>query len=79
MNCGPKAFAFIACPRPIDHSSNDEPTAFTICERCNAVAEIQNDRSRSFIQGICARSGFQAAKTTVEIRGLCGACAAASL
>jgi Fur family transcriptional regulator, zinc uptake regulator len=69
--------AFVACSHPADHSHADEPIGFTICERCGAVAEIHDRDFQSFIDGISARTGFQAHKTTVEIRGLCRACAAA--
>ncbi len=70
--------AFVACAHPSDHSHNDEPVGFTICERCGAVAEIHDEAFRTFVQGISARSGFQAEKTTVEIRGLCELCASAA-
>jgi Fur family zinc uptake transcriptional regulator len=69
--------AFIACAHAADHAHGDEPIGFTICERCGTVAEIYDADFRSFIEGIGARSGFHPEKTTVEIRGLCDACAAA--
>jgi Fur family zinc uptake transcriptional regulator len=68
--------AFVACSHPADHSHTDEPIGFTICERCGTVAEIDDPDFQSFIDGISKRTGFQPEKTTVEIRGLCKACAA---
>jgi len=69
--------AFVACSHPSDHSHADEPIGFAICERCGAVAEIDDQDFQSFIDGISRRTGFRPEKTTVEIRGLCKDCAAA--
>ncbi|HVW56516.1 MAG TPA: Fur family transcriptional regulator [Rhizobiaceae bacterium] len=69
--------AFVACSHPADHSHMDEPIGFAICERCGAVAEIDDQDFQSFIDGISRRTGFHPEKTTVEIRGLCKDCAAA--
>ena len=65
--------AFIACPHPgaIDHLPG-----YAICEHCMAVAEIDVGHFRSLLRDICTQSGFWATSTTIEIRGLCGKCAA---
>lgn len=64
--------AFIACPHPgaIDHLPG-----YTICEQCMTVAEIDAGHLRPLIRDMCAQSGFWAASTTIEIRGLCDKCA----
>ena len=63
--------AFVACSHAEDHAHHGEPIGFTICERCGTVSEIHDADFRAFVEGIGARSGFRAEKSTVEIRGLC--------
>jgi Fur family zinc uptake transcriptional regulator len=70
--------AFVACAHADDHAHHGEPIGFTICERCGAVSEVHDADFRAFVDGISARSGFRAEKTTVEIRGLCAECARAA-
>lgn len=68
--------AFVACGEPHVHEGGGV-TAFAICEKCGHVTEFCD-------QIVCTRladwegaEGFTARRTTIEIRGLCRACAAA--
>jgi Fur family zinc uptake transcriptional regulator len=64
--------AFVACR----HDHADHAAAFAICDGCGSVAEFHH---RGVDAGLKAWSGenrFTPKRTTVEIRGLCSACAA---
>jgi Fur family zinc uptake transcriptional regulator len=65
--------AFVACR----HSGCDAGAtqAFAICEKCGEVAELANDRLDAEIGRIAGGDGFRPRKATVEISGLCRACA----
>jgi Fur family transcriptional regulator, zinc uptake regulator len=66
--------AFVACAHPHDHSST--MMAFAICERCGNVSEFSDAVVQERLTGWTAANDFTPSKTTIEIKGLCGACAA---
>lgn len=66
--------AFVACHH--DHHHASETVAFTICERCNSVAELHDEDMAAKLSSLCAGTGFRPIKTTLEIRGLCVRCQA---
>ena len=63
--------AFIGCPRPITKHEGK----FFICESCNRVTEIDSRRVNSTIEKLASENGFRIHTKTVEIFGLCAACA----
>jgi Fur family zinc uptake transcriptional regulator len=65
--------AFVACRHP-GCDTHEETIAFAICEDCGKVAEISNDGLSDELGQIARRAGFLLKKSTVELRGLCGAC-----
>ncbi len=68
--------AFVACAHEQCHKAG--LIAFAICESCGQVSEFSD---KMVSQGLAAWSdkhGFKRSKTTLEIRGDCGACVEAS-
>ncbi len=65
--------AFVACSHDQGHRS--ELVAFAICEGCGQVAEFSDSAIANRLAGWSLDNGFQVAKTTIEIRGVCTGCA----
>ena len=68
--------AFVACAHPNCHAQG--LIAFAICGRCGQVDEFADAVVRERLGAWSAGHGFRIEKTTIEIRGRCAACAAAS-
>jgi Fur family zinc uptake transcriptional regulator len=66
--------AFVACAHSHDHAHG--LTAFAICEKCGQVSEFSDDVVEERLKDWADRTGFHAAKTTIEIRGDCANCLA---
>jgi Fur family transcriptional regulator, zinc uptake regulator len=66
--------AFVACVHP--HCHRSATTAFAICERCKAVEEFTDDVVAERLGRWCGEQRFSPARTTIEMRGVCAACAA---
>jgi Fur family zinc uptake transcriptional regulator len=67
--------AFVACAHA--HEQHAGLAAFAICESCGRVDEFADDVVEQRLAGWSRGTGFKAERTTIEIRGHCGACAAA--
>ena len=67
--------SFVACTHPAHESHS--MTAFAICEACGNVSEFSDDSLAARLQGRAGGEGFRIKKSTIEVRGLCRACAAA--
>lgn len=65
--------AFVACAHPHCHASS--MMAFAICERCGQVSEFSDETVEQRLTGWAGQNGFRPTKTTIEIKGLCAACA----
>jgi Fur family zinc uptake transcriptional regulator len=63
--------AYIACFRP----ARRHRTHFLICRGCGAVSEIEDPALQGALAEATARAGFAVERETVEIAGLCAACA----
>ena len=64
--------AFVACT-----SSNCEiskATAFSICENCEKISEIQNPKLFNYLKDFKDRSGMKYKKYNLEFFGLCKKC-----
>lgn len=48
---------------------------FLICTRCGQATELQDDEVEQALQRAARQVGFRAARMTVEIEGICAACA----
>jgi Fur family transcriptional regulator, zinc uptake regulator len=66
--------AFVACAHPHCHRSG--LIAFAICDTCSQVSEFSDDVVRARLDGWAENEGFTIQRTTMEIRGVCKACAA---
>lgn len=66
--------AFVACRCP--GCDAHEIIAFTICESCGQVVEFSDDSLARRLKSLVRETGFLSKKTTVELRGICRACAA---
>ena len=74
--------AFIGCAGPEPHAhcghGHDHPHQFLICSRCGAAAEICDGSVAAAVTAAVRAAGFVAHRTTVEVEGLCAACAGAA-
>ncbi len=64
--------AFIACSHP--KCSSREVAAFEICDDCENVLEIADDRLNTVLHELADCHSFSPRKTVVEMRGICKAC-----
>lgn len=67
--------AFVACAHPHDHKHG--LIAFAICQNCGQVDEFADDVVEERLHGWTCEHAFRPVKTTIEMRGVCGACQAA--
>lgn len=67
--------AFVACSHPAHEGHS--VVAFAICEACGNVSEFYESALAEHLQGWADKAGFRIKKSTIEVRGLCDACAAA--
>ena len=71
--------AFIACTDQGDHAHQHGHAAqFLICRTCGTVAELEDPSIAEAISHAAGRTGFRPVHATIEVEGLCGACAAAA-
>ncbi|WP_210056439.1 Fur family transcriptional regulator [Neorhizobium petrolearium] len=73
--------AFVACAHPNSECcstghGHHGTVAFAICESCGHVFEFHDHQVDHRLGDWAKGKGFKPAKTTIEIRGLCEACAA---
>jgi Fur family transcriptional regulator, zinc uptake regulator len=67
--------AFIGCTEEGEHLHRHD-VQFLICRRCGTVAELEDDGIAAAVAAAAAGTGFRPARATVEVEGLCAACAA---
>ncbi len=69
--------AFVGCPSAADHVGHDHGHAvqFLICTRCGRVTETEDEAIIAAVAQAAERHGFRQMRATVEIEGLCRACA----
>lgn len=65
--------AFVACAHPHDHAH--ALTAFAICETCGRVEEFSDAVVEERLSIWARTHAFRPARTTIELRGACAACA----
>ncbi len=74
--------AFVACLCGNVHAhcahGHVHPVQFLICRQCNAVTELDDHDVLHSIEKAAARSGFRPVRATVEVEGICAACAKAA-
>ena len=64
--------AFVACKNSNCEVSN--ATAFSICERCENVTEINNSKLSNYLTNFEDNSGMKYSKYNLEFFGLCKKC-----
>tara|TARA_B100000029_G_scaffold331657_1_gene323949 strand:- start:131 stop:529 length:399 start_codon:yes stop_codon:yes gene_type:complete len=64
--------AFVACKNSNCEISN--ATAFSICERCEKVTEINNSKLYKYLTNFEDNSGMKYSKYNLEFFGLCKKC-----
>ncbi len=64
--------AFVACSHPT--CENEETVVFMICERCNTVNEVADDKLKDTLKVLANSNDFTAHKSTIELRGACAEC-----
>ena len=64
--------AYISC----SHVSCEKNgvTAFLICDRCDHVQEVCDDSVSLFVAELAQKTKFNAAKSSIELNGVCDAC-----
>lgn len=65
--------AFVACTHEAHHGSL--MMAFAICEKCGNVSEFSDAIVQERLTGWANDNHFRPSKATIEIKGLCAACA----
>ncbi len=65
--------AFVACSHPHDH--RNRIIAFAICQDCGQVSEFSDETVERRLGDWASGHDFHPAKTIIEIRGTCAACA----
>ena len=75
--------AFVACAHEAGghagghgEGHHHAPIAFAICDACGRVDEFPDALIGERLAAWAGEHGFRAAKTTIEMRGTCGACLA---
>lgn len=63
--------AFVGCPDP----SNPHTGQFLICRNCRSVVELHDRAISEVIARGAASQGFEATHQTLEVQGICEACA----
>ena len=53
----------------------DHPHQFLICRQCGATTELTDAGVAHALEAAAARAGFRVERMTVELEGLCAACA----
>lgn len=67
--------AFIGCTDAGE--AHHHAVQFLICRTCGAVAEMEDEGIAAAVERAASATGFRPAHATVEVEGVCGACAAA--
>jgi Fur family transcriptional regulator, zinc uptake regulator len=68
--------AFVACSDPA--CETHATTAFAICDNCGSVTEFADDRIARHLKSWAKAEDFGLRKTTIELRGICSSCQAAT-
>lgn len=66
--------AYVGCGDP----SHPHRGQFLICQRCNAVAELNDSDISNLLGGKARQMGFRVNWQTIEINGICPSCLALS-
>ena len=62
---------------PCDHPEHAHESQYLLCSSCGHADEVESKPLESLLHKIAGQRGFQPENAVVEIKGLCGRCAAA--
>jgi len=62
---------------PCEHPDHAHESQFLLCSSCGRVDEVESRGVRKMLSRIADERGFRPEQAVVEVKGLCGACAAA--
>ena len=63
---------------PCEHVGHDHQGVLLLCEKCGRSDEIEDDQVAQLLRQAAERAGFAPHRQTVELQGLCRACAKAA-
>lgn len=61
---------------PCDHPEHTHECQYLLCSSCGHADEVESKPLKSLLHEIADQRGFQPENAIVEIKGLCGSCAA---
>lgn len=61
---------------PCDHPEHSHESQYLLCSSCGQAEEVESKPLRSLLLKVADQRGFQPENAVVEIKGLCGSCAA---
>lgn len=67
--------AFVACAHDHSQDHSHDAVAFAVCEKCGAVDEFESKALGRTLNAWASKRRFSLQKTTLELRGICCACA----
>lgn len=67
--------AYVGCHHP---GAAQHAVPFLICDRCQSATELEDERIVEALDARARATGFVPRAQTLEVRGLCAACAAGS-
>lgn len=62
--------AYVGC----SHGGTRHDAQFLICDQCEMIVELHDDRLDRRIQAAAADCGFEASDSVIEVQGRCAAC-----
>ncbi|RPE77278.1 transcriptional repressor [Vulcaniibacterium tengchongense] len=65
--------AFVGCHHP---GAEQHAVPFLICDRCQSATELEDERIVELLDAQARALGFTPQAQTLEVHGVCGACAA---
>lgn len=64
---------------PCEHPEHAHESQYLLCSSCGQADEVESKPLETLLQEIADQHGFQTEDTVVEVRGICGDCAAEKL
>jgi Fur family zinc uptake transcriptional regulator len=68
--------AFLPCMEAAHGHDHEHPHQFLICKICGRTEELSDDTVAAAVAAAARAAGFSPARSTVEVEGTCGDCAA---
>ena len=61
---------------PCDHPDHDHKSQYLLCSTCGNADEVASEKIEKILNDVASQRGFQPENAIVEIKGVCGTCAA---